>query len=388
VDNWPPTGTWKSDSGKGNPGQHVISRHAEVWTHVCAHHDGNPAGSPLDTIMIKMFSTKAGIRDVSIYDSPAMPDIGGHSILGGLLTGKGFGAINPNLQVCLTSAAGEKVCTSVCPPSHKCLSQPFRHALPHSSAESVLTIDVYDVDRPGSVHEIVEFKRDPSQCTASRHCKVPVTDTATYGQNGIVEISFSAGGAAASSCDPAQAHVIQFVNSELCNGGTCGAGAKIPSGLTSYPVQGCGGSRNFGQWYLDHGDCVEPFLSPEWFCGDGGKCSPKITDVKNPIPVVVDEPSPMYQDEHGSFQLQKRFVDFVMCGNKVMDVVQWTRSGIGAQACGNPIRTPTSNYQVDKVSSLGTLHDRLCPIVQKGGSFEPDGAQAYGALKAYLDCDP
>ena len=60
---------------------------------------------------------EAAIKFVSIYDSPAVPDVGGHSIIGGLLTGKGFTAILPNLAVCMTpkdANRARRVCTEIC----------------------------------------------------------------------------------------------------------------------------------------------------------------------------------------------------------------------------------------------------------------------------------
>jgi hypothetical protein len=384
-DNSPPADRWKPNSGKGNPGQDVHTQYAEVWTHACA-----AGGTALDEIMFKLFAEAPAanvIRNVSIYDSPAMPDLGGHSILGGLLTGKGLGAINPNLAVCVMSpGTGGRVCTTVCKPGHQCLAQPFERDVKRNPSSPAFTIGVFDVDRPGSVHKIVEVNQDPALCTASHHCKIRVQDTATYGPDAVVEIAFNAGSTETSACDPTQAHIIQFVRSEICNGGICGPNTSIPSGeLTSYPQGGCGGDRKWGQWYLDNGDCSEPFLVPEVYCGAGGNCSKSIQEVTNPLRFVVDEPTVVYQTERwGSFQLERHFVDFVMCGAQVKDVVQWTRTGIGAPPCGN--RTLSSDYQVQKAFTIRNLQGQLCNVVKQGGRFQGDGAQAFGGVQVYLDC--
>ena len=68
------------------------------------------------------------IHSVSIFDSPAVPDVGGHSIIGGKLTGKGLTAILPNLKICAWlkgTNPSRAVCNAVCKPGHHCLNEPF-----------------------------------------------------------------------------------------------------------------------------------------------------------------------------------------------------------------------------------------------------------------------
>jgi hypothetical protein len=398
--NWPPDGNWQANSGKGNLGQDFHSDHTDVWTHAC-----RSGGTALDEIMFKLFGEQASstagaqagtspptsmttIRNVSIYASPVVPDRGGHSILGGLLTGKGFGAINPNLAVCLqVPGASGRVCTPVCKPGHECMSQPFDSVVRHMGT-GLFTIGVFDVDRPGSVNTIVVFQKDPAKCTAAQHCKIPVTDTATYGDDANVEIAFNTepGHESTAACDPTQAHIIQFVSSEICSGGSCGHAQTIQSGLEGYDQGGCGTHRSFGVWYLDNGDCSEPYLTPEMYCGDGGHCGRYINDVTTPLRFVVDEPSVALQagGQGNYYQMQKHFVDFVMCGAEVKDVLQWTRTGIGAQACGS--RTLHSNYEVQKAPSIQTLQAQLCDVARAGGKYQGDGAASFGGVQVYLNC--
>jgi hypothetical protein len=98
------------------------------------------------------------VQSVSIFASPVAPDTGGHSVIGGLLTGKGLTAILPNLKVCAKSkdmSHAKQVCTRVCKPGHECLNQPFPFGLLRSPANPTLTVSVLDVDRPGSEHKVV-----------------------------------------------------------------------------------------------------------------------------------------------------------------------------------------------------------------------------------------
>jgi hypothetical protein len=143
------------------------------------------------------------VAAVSIYDSPAVPDLGGHSILGGLLTGKGLTAILPNLEVCARpkgTPEETRLCTQVCKPGHACLNQLFPGTgviLPNSDTPT-LTVDVMDVDRPGSVHLEATDNVDIDNCESAQvaakteeSCTMTVTDTATYGAGAAVTISFA-----------------------------------------------------------------------------------------------------------------------------------------------------------------------------------------------------
>jgi hypothetical protein len=133
--------------------------------------------------------------------------------------------------------------------------------------------------------------------------------------------------------------------------------------------------------------CSEPYLVPEVYCGDGGRCGRYINDVISPLRVVVDEPSVTFQPggQGNYYQMQKHFVDFVMCGAEVKDVLQWTRTGIGAQACPGS-RTLSSNYQVQTAPTLQTLQTQLCDVARAGGKFQSDGAASFGGVQVYLNC--
>src|SRR5437870_3699172 len=94
------------------------------------------------------------VQSISIYDSPAVPDVGNHSIIGWILTGKGLTAILPNLKVCVRpkgASRDSQVCTQVCKPGHQCLNQPFSgRGLALDSSNRTLTVDIRDVNGPSS----------------------------------------------------------------------------------------------------------------------------------------------------------------------------------------------------------------------------------------------
>jgi hypothetical protein len=74
-----------------------------------------------------------------------------------------------------------------------------------------------------------------------------------------------------------------------------------------------------------------------------------------------------------------------MCGAEVKDVLQWTRTGIGAQACPGS-RTLSSNYDVQTAPTLQTLQTQLCDVARAGGKFQSDGAASFGGVQVYLNC--
>jgi len=398
--NWPLDNSWNPNAPKGNPGQHLQTGNVEVWTHGCV-----KGGTDLDVIMLKLFArsstqspsrsaVSAGsnvtISSVSIYDSPAVPDLGGHSILGGLLTGKGLTAILPNLAVCVVpTASGRRTCTALCKPGHQCLAQPFVTPVQRNAKNSTFYVSILDVDRPGSIHNIITFKIDPTQCTTNNHCTVAVPDTATYGNNAKVEFSFES---APQYCNPDQAHVIQFISSEVCNGSTCSAATTLQSGLPSYDQGGCIKTRKFGAWYLDAPDCNSPFLNPEkeMFC-NGQLCGKTLAEVPNGtyVRLVDDEPSVAYQPAGSTrvYRLQRHVVDFAMCGKQVRDVVEWTRTGDGQAFCDNHFRTSTSIYQVQAVTNLESIKAGVCHVEAEIENAPAMADPAYLAVRKHV-CGP
>ena len=141
-------------------------------------------------------ATHVLLQSVSIYDSPAMPDSGGHSILGGLLTGN-LTAILPDLRICAGphgSAPNGMVCTAVCKPGHQCLDQPFPGGVSRDPRYPDMTVQVWDcTPRPAAPPcnmILATFTKDIMLCNSNTHCKEPVTDTKTFGQGAEIEISF------------------------------------------------------------------------------------------------------------------------------------------------------------------------------------------------------
>ena len=122
-----------------------------------------------------------------------MPDVGGHSVIGGLLTGQGFTAVLPNLKVCARpkAKATGQVCTAVCKPGHQCLNQPFGgRGLVLAPAETGVVVDVLDIDRGGAQQLVARFDADVAKCTNESHCTFAAADEQRYGQDAAVEIAF------------------------------------------------------------------------------------------------------------------------------------------------------------------------------------------------------
>ena len=136
-----------------------------------------------------------------------MPDVGGHSIIGGLLTGKGLTAVLPKLKVCArpkTTAAGQ-ACTAVCKPGHQCLNQPFAgRGLTLPPSENAVVVDVFDVERPGTQQVIASFDADVAKCDGTNHCHFGAVDEAKYGKGAAVEIAFGPVSDPTGATDPTQ----------------------------------------------------------------------------------------------------------------------------------------------------------------------------------------
>lgn len=189
------------------------------------------------------------VEVVSIYNSPAMPDVAGHGVIEGLLTGRGLTAILPNLFVC----TGPKnlgphglACTPTCRPGHKCMNAQFQPRVQRDPDNPDFIVRVFDNDRAGHVREIVSFTKDPNTCTPERHCTMPISDTATYGQGAVVELAFGydTGKCVADRLSDARTNAVTFINGKkiatqydqvkitapvtiVGNGGS----SKIPNGI-------------------------------------------------------------------------------------------------------------------------------------------------------------
>jgi hypothetical protein len=132
-------------------------------------------------------------------------------------------------------------------------------------------------------------------------------------------------------------------------------------------------------------------LKPETICNDT-KCGESVAKVPGGKRFVTDEPSVVYPSYGGpnSVQLQKHFIDFVMCGTEIKDVLQWTRTGIGAQPCQGSKdpqpRVMSSNYAVATSTDVKAITDQVCsaetPI--EGASARADAS--YLAIRSYLNC--
>ena len=113
------------------------------------------------------------VQAISIYDSPGVPDTGNHSILGGLLTGKGLTASLPNLRICVWqkgSSPDRQVCTQVCKPGRQCLNQPLPgRGLALDSSFRTVTVDIRDVSGSSS-QPIATFDEVPANCDSDHQC--------------------------------------------------------------------------------------------------------------------------------------------------------------------------------------------------------------------------
>jgi hypothetical protein len=392
----------------------------------------NPSASPKS-------SAKAEdnvIKSVSIYDSPAVPDLGGHSILGGLLTGKGFTAILPNLKVCVRPQSpdhAKKMCTEICKPGHQCLNQHFASpGVQLGSSETTVTVDIIDVDRPGSEHLIVTFNMSPATCAdpvdarTSSQCKFSAPNVSEPSLSGSVQIGFQIGMNACkctAANDPftpgswnsargkqlttkyAQVWThycagktldgIVFklfggqiappnfngVNTEQCSADQsniiqfvkatiCDEDGTCPGTKGLVGAYAVGSSqRTSGKWYLD--TWRKPtYLGPELFTPDGAH-------------LVDDEPSVQFQASDGkNYPRQVDAVDFVMCGAKIAGTIKWKRTGVVSNdptpnEC--PGQSRVSNYDVEVLTPenlQGPLQNQLCKA-------EIDARSAND--KAYLD---
>jgi hypothetical protein len=137
------------------------------------------ANSPAPPSMV----TSSLIRSVSIQNSPAVPDTGGHCIICGLLRGS-LTAVEPNLVICVTptgATGGRRTCTDICPPGHDCKKE-LGDGVQLNGANPSVHVEVLDNDKEGKIQQLAAFdERDARQCTTSQPCKVDDADDQAAG---------------------------------------------------------------------------------------------------------------------------------------------------------------------------------------------------------------
>jgi len=148
-------------------------------------------------------STNQVVLSVSIVDSPPVPDLGGNSVLWGLLTRGSLTAILPNLQICARpqgSDLSQRVCTTVCKPGHQCMDQPLFGVVPAGP----LTVNVRNVDQKGPDGTMPNGVtmgnwdiQNPANCTDANPCGED-TNPLVYGKDASgnplqVKIAFNIG---------------------------------------------------------------------------------------------------------------------------------------------------------------------------------------------------
>jgi hypothetical protein len=367
------------------------------------------------------------VESVSIFDSPAVPDRGGNSVLLGLITGKGLTGILPNLKVCVRSTLESRpklYCTETCPRSHQCLDQPFLDRLVLGPDKPIATVFVLNQDQSGVDHKIASFVVEPTLCSASDGGCAEAADKSVYGNDATVTIGFNTPWACPSphnplaeptwtygkhldttyarvwtdyclgvtldgimfelladnppssraestpnlDCDvdqanPSRMHIIQFV-STYCDNASHGCGAEYPTKA---------GERLYGHWYLDDGGGATPCLRPD--------------RLVNGAHVVTDEPSANLPN---GTALTKRFTDFIMLGANVMEVIQWSRQGRA-----NPVqrggRQMDSTYNVSwNKTARGdqTLRNQICSFTNVPGTASNNqrSDRAVEAIGRYMGC--
>jgi hypothetical protein len=130
------------------------------------------------------------VASASILSSPSVANVGGHSVILGLLRGH-IKAIEPNLKTCVTpvgSSRARPVCTAACLESHTC-HQAFSRRLVLGQGQKY-HVRVLDVDTlSGEEHEVYAFDESLALCTVKSPCKYDVPSN-RYVLAGPLEISF------------------------------------------------------------------------------------------------------------------------------------------------------------------------------------------------------
>jgi hypothetical protein len=147
-------------------------------------------GFPTTSHKVRSIKPAKQVASVWIRDSPAVADVGGHSILLGLLHGN-LKAVEPNLKTCVAPLGEEHarpICTAPCRESHTCrasLSKPL-----DTESGRKVHVRVLDVDsRSGAEHEVYAFDVEPGSCTSDKPCTYDVP-TSQWVLAGPLEVSF------------------------------------------------------------------------------------------------------------------------------------------------------------------------------------------------------
>jgi hypothetical protein len=129
------------------------------------------------------------IAAVSIKNSPGVPDVGGHCIICGLVTGN-LTAVEPNLVICVTSA-GARSCTGICNPGHDCKA-PLQSQVMLPDSGQAVHVEVLDNDKEGKISQLAAFdESNPTQCTEDQPCQV--SDSDDQGAGTLVSFEFGDG---------------------------------------------------------------------------------------------------------------------------------------------------------------------------------------------------
>jgi hypothetical protein len=144
--------------------------------------------------------TPLTMTSVSIKNSPGVPDLGGHSILGGILRGS-LTAVEPNLFLCVTPTGGRKTCTDVCPPGHDC-TQPLGEGIRINGANRSVRVEVMDNDKQGHITSLgVADITDTTMYTESQPCTQNFPDSTSpdpaHGTDSTLYFTLGSNGSAA-----------------------------------------------------------------------------------------------------------------------------------------------------------------------------------------------
>ncbi len=181
---------------------------------------------------------------------------------------------------------------------------------------------------------------------------------------------------ASSKPRPSMMHIIQFVSTACdSSSGNCAScdTQNTHCSATGY-YTGAGGNavlRTYGQWYLDDGGTGRPCLIPERM-NDGAH-------------LVNDEAS---ANLGNGTPLTKTFVDFVMRGTQVTEVIKWTRQGL-ADPTQYRGRQLTSTYSVsldNNASTDKTLPGQFCAVKQSITGAKEQESKMLAAVWKYMGC--
>jgi hypothetical protein len=166
--------------------------------------------------------------------------------------------------------------------------------------------------------------------------------------------------------DPQSAHLIQFIKREICDPrifdsqdpASCKniVGSQYLGTVTNSAGKRCVVIRNYGDWYPDAPVYRNQYLQPEQLCV-GEKCCSDAAhppgaeackgDMSNRARVVTDDPSVEREVFNNvSYPVKATFIDYVMCGNKQVGAITWSRqSGPDGGSYARPaVVTDTSRF--------------------------------------------